>query len=240
MIINVKQNGTFGNAMCAVDNAESLAAKMGAVNTDEAYLYTADLSELTAEDIAELLKLAKSRQLEAYKNDRDIQINIGIQRIALEFSEAQEAWYSANDGGNTNPMTALATKNTEVLEELADVANELATEKLKTQYIVSQVFETLGDPCKETYETEAEAEVAADVTRAALAKMVAGWETPFNRESNRTGYSNEIQAWKEAEEIAKLKYDDDGNRTRSSRKTWGRKVGKFIADNAVEIEEVCE
>jgi hypothetical protein len=95
------------------------------------------------------------------------------------------------------------------------------------KFRISQGFETLGDPCGETVETREAAEAAAATLRAGIAEMVAGWETPdADDETSPTGYSNEIEAWAHATTLA------DGAAT------YGQAAGEYIAEQAVEIEEV--
>ncbi len=95
------------------------------------------------------------------------------------------------------------------------------------KFIVSQGFESLGDPCAETFETREAAEAAAAKLRDGIAEMVAGWETPpADDESSPTGYSNEVEAWAHAVTLA------DGA------STYGREAGDYIAEQAVEIEEI--
>lgn len=103
-------------------------------------------------------------------------------------------------------------------------------------YIVSQTFETLGDPCREEFTRKRDAERAANRLRRDLAEMVAGWETPAERQTQPTGFTNEIEAWESAAQTAGVEYDDDGIRTAASPKTYGPAAGAEIADAAVEIE----
>ena len=95
------------------------------------------------------------------------------------------------------------------------------------KYKISQGYETLGDPCTETVETREAAEAAAAKLRGEIVEMVAGWETPpADYESRPTGYSNEIEAWAHAVTLA------DGAAT------YGAAAGEYIAEQAVEIEEL--
>lgn len=95
------------------------------------------------------------------------------------------------------------------------------------KFRVSQQFETLGDPCAETVETREAAEAAAAKMRGEIAAMVAGWETPAaDDETSPTGYADEIAAWAHAATLA------DGAAT------YGQSAGEYIAEQAVEIEEV--
>ena len=92
---------------------------------------------------------------------------------------------------------------------------------------INQTFETLGDPCAKTFETREAAEAAAATLRSGIAEMVAGWETPdSDAESSPTGYSNELEAWAHAVSLA------DGAIT------YGAAAGSYIAEQAVEIEEM--
>ena len=94
---------------------------------------------------------------------------------------------------------------------------------------ISQTFETLGDPCAETFDTREAAEAAASKMRGEIAEMVAGWATPDADDERRpTGYSNEIAAWAHAVSLA------DGA------PTYGREAGEYIAEQAVEIEEIAD
>jgi len=96
------------------------------------------------------------------------------------------------------------------------------TNKMK-KYTVSQTFETLGQPCPETFDTLAEAEAAAEETKAWIADWVASMDNdPIEGEC---GFANEIDAWRQAQHLA-------GDAT-----TLGAAAGKFIADLAVSIEE---
>lgn len=95
------------------------------------------------------------------------------------------------------------------------------------KFRISQGFETLGDPCAEMVDTREAAEAAAAKLRGEIAEMVAGWETPdADDETRPTGYSNEIEAWAHAVSLA------DGA------STYGAAAGAYIAEQAVEIEEV--
>ncbi len=97
------------------------------------------------------------------------------------------------------------------------------------KYEVRQAFETLGDPCSEIFATLEAAEAAASKMRGEIAEMVAGWATPDADDERRpTGYSNEIAAWAHAVSLA------DGA------PTYGREAGEYIAEQAVEIEEIEE
>lgn len=97
------------------------------------------------------------------------------------------------------------------------------------KYEVRQSFETLGDPCAETFETREEAEAAAEKLRAAIAEAVAGWKIPDD-DIRQTGYLNEIEAWEHAADLAEA----EGNGT------YGAAAGEYIAEQAVEIEEIDE
>ena len=103
------------------------------------------------------------------------------------------------------------------------------------KYRVYQGFETLGDPCGETFDTRAEAEDAARKFEALIASDVAKMSTPDERE-DRTGNSSEIEAWEAAADLAGVSYDDDGERI--GPETYGVQAGQYIAQQAVEIEEV--
>ena len=95
------------------------------------------------------------------------------------------------------------------------------------KFRISQGFETLGDPCAETVESREAAEAAAAKLRGEIAEMVAGWETPAaDDETSPTGYSNEIKTWAHAATLA-----DGGS-------TYGAAAGAYIAEQAVEIEEI--
>ena len=95
------------------------------------------------------------------------------------------------------------------------------------KFRISQGFETLGDPCAASFETREAAEAAAVTLRGEIAEMVAGWETPdSDDESSPTGYSNEIEAWAHAVSLA------------AGARTYGAEAGAYIAEQAVEIEEV--
>lgn len=104
-------------------------------------------------------------------------------------------------------------------------------------YIVSQRFETLGVPGETRHNSKQDAEMAADKDRSEIAEMVAEWETPETEPRNQTGFASEIEAWKEAAVIAGVEYDDNGDRTESSPKTYGLAAGQYIAEQAVAIEE---
>ena len=94
---------------------------------------------------------------------------------------------------------------------------------------ISQGFETLGDPSAETLDAREAAEAAAAKMRGEIAEMVAGWATPAaDDESMPTGYSNEIAAWAHAVSLA------DGA------STYGAAAGEYIAEQAVEIEEIAD
>ena len=105
---------------------------------------------------------------------------------------------------------------------------EKCGETKKMKYRISQGYVTLGDPVAEMVETREAAEAAAETLRGEITEMVAGWETPDADDEKRkpTGYSNEIEAWAHAVSLS------DGART------YGAAAGAYIADRAVEIEEI--
>ena len=105
------------------------------------------------------------------------------------------------------------------------------------KYRVSQSFETLGDSGGETFGTRAEAEDAARKFEALIASDVAKMSTPDERE-DRTGNSSEIEAWEAAADLAGVEYNDDGERTEDSPSVYGEAAGQYIAEQAVEIEDV--
>jgi hypothetical protein len=99
------------------------------------------------------------------------------------------------------------------------------------KFRISQTFETLGDPCGDpcgdTFETREAAVAAAARLRDEIAEMVAGWETPdADDETSPTGYTTEAAAWAHAVTLA------DGAAT------YGQAAGEYIAQQAVEIEEI--
>jgi hypothetical protein len=96
------------------------------------------------------------------------------------------------------------------------------------RYRVSQGFETLGDPCRKTFETREGAEAAAAKLRVKIADFVAGMDTPDAEEDGTipTGYSSELDAWAHAVDIA------DGA------ETYGKFAGAYIAKQAVTIDVV--
>jgi len=102
-------------------------------------------------------------------------------------------------------------------------------------YIVSQTFETLGDPCTENYATREEAENAACELRALIADMVANMATPTSAPSN-LGNSTEIEAWNKAHELCGWQWDEESDDSTGPAK-YGQEVGKYIADQSVTIEE---
>jgi hypothetical protein len=95
------------------------------------------------------------------------------------------------------------------------------------KYRISQTFETLGEPCAKTFKSLSAAEAAAEKLRGEIANMVAGFATPDpDAYRSTTGYANEIAAWAHAEALA------DGATT------YGHEAGEYIAEQAVEIEEI--
>lgn len=96
------------------------------------------------------------------------------------------------------------------------------------KYEIRQSFETLGDSGAEIFETREEAEAAAEKLRAAIAEDVAGWKIPDDADCHQTGYINEIEAWEHATDLAEA----EGNGT------YGAAAGEYIAEQAVEIEEI--
>ncbi len=104
------------------------------------------------------------------------------------------------------------------------------------KYIVTQTFETLGDPCAETHKTREAAEAAAAGFRALIAEMVAEMDTPMAPPS-KLGHSNEIAAWAEAHELAGWEWDYENDEPKGPAK-YGRNAGEYIAKQAVEIQEV--
>lgn len=106
------------------------------------------------------------------------------------------------------------------------------------KFTVSQTFETLGDPCAESFETREEAEAAAVAMRRDIAAMVAKWETPSERPTRKTGFTAELGAWNEALEIAGVAYDADTSTvTADSPMVYGIEAGEHIANLSVMIEE---
>jgi len=102
---------------------------------------------------------------------------------------------------------------------------------MKMKYEISQSFETLGDPCSEIFASREEAEAAAEKLRAAIAEEVAGWKIPDDADIRQTGYLSEIEAWEHAADLAEA----EGNGG-----TYGLAAGAYIAEQAVEIEEIDE
>jgi hypothetical protein len=105
------------------------------------------------------------------------------------------------------------------------------------KYIVSQTFEGLGDPCRTQWDTREQAEAEAASLRECIAKMVAEWDVPVEREHSRTGWANEIETWNNMAKIAGVEYDDEDNLTADSPQTWGMTAAAWLADQAVTIEE---
>lgn len=114
----------------------------------------------------------------------------------------------------------------------------MKTQHTNTKYTVSQTFETLGDPAASTHNTREEAEAAAEVLRGQLAEWIAGMETPDTYEVSPCGFSNEIAAWRYADETAGVRYDSAGNRTPDSPTIYGERAARQLAEQAVSIEEV--
>lgn len=104
------------------------------------------------------------------------------------------------------------------------------------KFIVSQTFETLGAPCTETFDSREAADAAAAKLREEIAGMVSDWETPEHDNPEKTGSTSEIAAWTQAEELAGVEFDDAGDRTPESPKTYGIIAGRHIASKAVSIE----
>ena len=102
------------------------------------------------------------------------------------------------------------------------------------KYTVEQTFETLGHNARSSHRTRAAAEAQAERLQRQIAKMIAGWEIPDHQEM-RTGYANEINAWEQAERIAGVQYDDDGNLTTESPRVYGIVAGRMIARQAVAV-----
>lgn len=103
-------------------------------------------------------------------------------------------------------------------------------------FLVQQRFETIGDPCQSTHGTRSEAEVAATNLRRTIASTVAEWPTPEDNAS-RTGLTDEVAAWQEAERLAGVVFDETGQRTDASPRTWGQTAAEFIAYQAVVVDE---
>mgnify|MGYP000965730786 CR=1 FL=1 len=70
------------------------------------------------------------------------------------------------------------------------------------------------------------AAAAAAKLRGEIADMVAGWEKPGD-DSRPTGYSNEVAAWAHAANLA-------------NGATYGADAGVYIAEQAVELEEIAD
>jgi hypothetical protein len=95
------------------------------------------------------------------------------------------------------------------------------------RYRVSQGFETLGDPCRKTYETREAAEAAAAKMHVEITEMVAGMDTPDADDGMiPTGYSTELDAWARAVEFS------------NGSETFGKTAAAYIATKAVTIEVV--
>ncbi len=92
------------------------------------------------------------------------------------------------------------------------------------KFRVSQRFERLGDPCAETFDTREAAEAAAEKLRAEIAAEVAGWE--ILETSRDTGWADEVKAFFDAACIA------------GDAETYGTEAAQFIAEAAVEIDEI--
>jgi len=106
------------------------------------------------------------------------------------------------------------------------------------KFRISQTFETLGDNCEKTVATREAAEAWAETLRVTIAEMVAGWETPAEYAGPGTGWAKEVAAWEKAEDIAGVTYDEEGMREKGSAETYGEAAGAYIAEKAVEIEEI--
>lgn len=109
--------------------------------------------------------------------------------------------------------------------------------KTTMKYIVSQNFETLGDPCAETFATREAAEKAAAEFRAMIAAEVAEMDTP-QAQSSGLGHSKDIEAWAEAHEICGWEWDCESDTPKGPAK-YGREAGEYIASQAVVIEEAA-
>jgi hypothetical protein len=100
------------------------------------------------------------------------------------------------------------------------------------KFRVSQVFETLGDPCSNTFATREEAEAAADKLRGEIAAFVSGMDTPDTEDDGTIdgsipmGYSLELDAWEHAVALA------------NGSDTYGKTAAAYIATKAVTIEVV--
>jgi hypothetical protein len=117
------------------------------------------------------------------------------------------------------------------------IGYNLETQEHETEYIfqVSQTFSTLGGDVDENYATEREAETAVMILRESLSQMIQSWE--INETVKPSGDMREIAAWKQAQEIAGVLFDGEGNRIGGPIK-WTRKSADYIAEQAVRIERV--
>lgn len=104
------------------------------------------------------------------------------------------------------------------------------------RYKIQQTFETLGDPVAFHADTKDVAHSLWINLRLLIAEMVAKWQTDEHNKQT-TGLAHEIVAWKNADRIAGVKFDDNGERTPDSPTVYGKEAGHYIAKCAVEITE---
>ena len=93
------------------------------------------------------------------------------------------------------------------------------------KFRVSQTFERLGDWGAQLFATRAEAEDAAEKLQAEIAAEVARWDIPEH--PCNVGWSHEVDAFQEAADIAG-----------EGAEIYGTEAGQFIAEAAVEIEQI--
>ena len=104
------------------------------------------------------------------------------------------------------------------------------------RYKIQQTFETLGDPAEFYADTKDAAHSLWINLRMLIAEMVAKWPTDEHAKQT-TGFAHEIVAWKNADRIAGVKFDETGKRTSDSPTVYGKEAGHYIAKCAVEITE---
>ncbi|MFH1268920.1 MAG: hypothetical protein ABIK89_24605 [Planctomycetota bacterium] len=144
-------------------------------------------------------------------------VDLGIYEGDTE-AEALDAL--ARDAGYSDHAEACARIGDE--DNLAVYLVDSPGKKERAMYVVTQTFETLGDPARADFATEAEAEAYAATLREQIAVMVAGWPV---EPAPDEGSSSEVDAWEAANAIA------GAGATR-----YGLDAGRVIADQAVTAE----
>ena len=134
--------------------------------------------------------------------------------------------------GDSRNDDSMIIRNRETGTEIAEYrtdnydaeARRALQEGERMKYEVSQTFETLGIPCETVHGSQAAADQAAAELRRELAEMIGDWSVD---DDDNDGFlqADERATWARAGEI-------------STTAKYGRAAGAYVAEQAVEIEEI--